>query len=298
MVHIVRCSGMTRRLVWRILKDDLHLERVYRLTAKEISHLYKVPIERAMQIHEDLHNPNLLEQIEIECKKYNIFTYFDSVYPHLLRKIKDPPLVLYAIGNLNLLGHQPAISVIGTRKPSEDGYKKTASIVDPLAKSGWPIVSGLARGIDYFAHERALVNQGKTIAVLGSGFEALYPKEHQTIAYKIVEQGLLLSEYPPNQTPRKHHFPERNRIISGLSFGTVVIEALERSGTMITVDQALDQGREVYALPGSSFIEQSRGCHELIRQGAKLVECGAEIEEDWETFGKMQLAQFVSQRTN
>jgi len=289
---------MTRRLAWSILKDDLRLESVYKLTAKEISHFYKVPIERALRIHQDLHNKSLLEQIAMEHNKYYIFTYFDSIYPQLLRQIKDPPLVLYAIGSHALLGIQPAISVIGTRKPSTDGYKKTSSIVDPLARSGWSIVSGLAKGIDYFAHERTLLNQGKTIAVLGSGFESLYPKEHQRIAHSIVENGLLLSEYPPNQTPRKHHFPERNRIISGLTFGTVVIEALERSGTMITVDQALDQGREVYAMPGSAFIEQSKGCHELIRQGAKLVECGTEIEKDWTAFGKAQLIQYVKQITN
>ncbi|WLV25749.1 DNA-processing protein DprA [Aciduricibacillus chroicocephali] len=229
----------------------------------------------------------LQEQIREEQKRIKILTWFDREYPPLLRLIKDAPLILYVLGRDHLL-IQPAISVIGTRNPSAGSSHKTAAIVDPLTKAGFCIVSGLASGIDAQAHERALTVGGKTIAVLGSGFNYIYPRNHLPLSKMIANTGLLLSEYPPDTPPKKYHFPERNRIISGLSFGVVVIEALSRSGTMITVDQALDQGREVYAMPDSLFLPQSAGCHDLIGQGAKLVTCGSDITKDWVDFGARQ----------
>src|SRR5699024_7400953 len=182
--------------------------------------------------------------------------------------------------------HQmPAISVIGTRRPSAEARQKTHFAVRPLLEQGWTIVSGMAIGIDRFSHELAIDHQGKTIAVLGSGFHHIYPRENIPLFHKIVKNGLVLSEYPPDVPPRKFHFPERNRLISGLSFATLVIEATERSGTLITVDQALDQGREVYAVPGSPLIPQTKGCHRMIQDGAKLVQDVQDIVEDWETIG-------------
>ena len=140
----------------------------------------------------------------------------------------------------------------------------------------------MARGIDSYAHRIALFNQGKTIAVIGCGLEHIYPAENDSLYKQIEQNGLILSEYPPYVRPKPYHFPERNRIISGLSFATLVIEATSKSGTLITVDQALDQGREVYAVPGSILNQQSIGCHKMIQDGAKLVTNEAEIIEDWD----------------
>src|SRR5690625_3753192 len=143
----------------------------------------------------------------------------------------------------------------------------------------------MAKGIDSYAHKLALGHKGNTIAVLGGGFNHIYPKQNSMLYKQISEKGLVISEYPPHIPPKRYHFPERNRIISGLSFGTLVIEATERSGTLITVDQALDQGREVYAVPGSPLIPQTKGCHQMIQDGAKLVINADDIREDWKSIG-------------
>lgn len=217
---------------------------------------------------------------------YATITIVDENYPTVLKQIKDPPIVLYGLGNLSLLSHTPIISVIGTREPSKEARLKTEFIVKPLIESDWLIVSGMAKGIDSYAHHLALNHQGKTIAVLGGGFKHIYPKQNIDLFKKIVEHGLVLSEYPPHIPPARYHFPERNRIISGLSFGTLVIEAKEKSGTLITVDQALDQGREVYAVPGSPLVLQSKGCHQMIQDGAKLVIHAEDIIEDWPRIGE------------
>lgn len=297
MIHMMRCKGMTRRLARIILRKDRHLTQVYSLGAKEISELYKIPAERAIRLHNEIHCVHLQRQTKNDMNRYRIVTWYDGEYPPLLREIRDAPLVLYAIGDLGLFRKQPALSVIGTRKPSRESYRKTSAMIDPLIVSGWTIVSGLARGIDGQAHERTLFMDGRTIAVLGSGFDCIYPKEHRHLAQKIAETGLLVSEYPPDRPAQKYHFPERNRIISGLSYGIVVIEALARSGTMITVDQALDQGREVYAVPDSFFLPQAGGCHDLIRQGAKLVSSGTEIMEDWLNYGSRQYKSLLKEET-
>lgn len=282
MIHVFRCEGMTRKIMRLILIHDPQLEMIYHQTAREISQYYGISYERSVRIFEDLHSIILKEQLEIELKRYHIITIHDVGYPELLKNIKDPPLVLYALGDLSLLQQQPAISVIGTRKPSSEAGSKTAHIITPLIKRNWIIVSGLARGIDSYAHRIALFNQGKTIAVIGCGLEHIYPAENDSLYKQIEQNGLILSEYPPYVRPKPYHFPERNRIISGLSFATLVIEATSKSGTLITVDQALDQGREVYAVPGSILNQQSIGCHKMIQDGAKLVTNEAEIIEDWD----------------
>lgn len=144
----------------------------------------------------------------------------------------------------------------------------------------------MARGIDSMAHRLTLERGGNTIAVLGSGFHSIYPREHIPLYQQIAREGLVLSEYPPDQPPQKYHFPERNRIISGLTMGTLVIEAMKKSGTMITVDQALDQGRDVFAVPGNPFLKQSTGCNELIQNGAKLIQSAEDIYTEWNYFHK------------
>ncbi|WP_249869798.1 DNA-processing protein DprA [Oceanobacillus saliphilus] len=219
-------------------------------------------------------------------ERFKIITIVDESYPPMLNTIKDAPLVIYALGDTSLLSDSPALSVIGTRNPSRDAGQKTELIVKPLIKDNWLIVSGMAKGIDSIAHQIALNSNGKTIAVLGGGFYHIYPKNNINLFKQIVKQGLVLSEYPPDVRPARYHFPERNRIISGLSFGTLVIEATERSGTLITVDQALDQGREVFAVPGSPLQPQTKGCHRMIQDGAKLVHEAGDIIEEWLGIGK------------
>jgi DNA processing protein len=283
---MTRCRGITRRTISKILHHDPTLTGIYTLSSSMISHYYSLPMKNAINFHTDLHHFNLKQQIMHDLKKFQVITIVDEVYPTVLKTIKDPPLVLYTLGDLSLLSYLPALSVIGTRNPSREAKLKMNRIVKPLIEQDWLIVSGMAIGIDSFAHLLSLGNKGKTIAVLGGGFNHIYPRQNIALFRKIAEQGLLLTEYPPDTAPEKYHFPERNRIISGLSFGTLVIEATRRSGTMITVDQALDQGREVYAVPGSPLLPQTEGCHQMIQDGAKLVHVSADISDDWETIGR------------
>jgi|SRR5690625_4603468 len=198
----------------------------------------------------------------------------------MLKQIKDPPLVLYAKGNLSLLHEKRTLSVIGTRNPTKEAWSKMEYILNPLILRNFVIVSGMAKGIDGYAHKLSLQLNGKTIAVLGSGFNHVYPKEHTFLFEQIATHGLVISEYPPSSPPKKYQFPERNRIISGLAKGTLVIEAKERSGTMITVDQALDQGRDVFALADSPLVLEARGCNQMIQDGAKLVYKPVHIVEE------------------
>lgn len=262
---------MTRCLLRNMLALDPTLASFFDASPLELSHHLNLSLEKANQLIMLMKGYKQHNHSSTKNNLIQTITCIDNIYPELLKHIPDPPLVLYAIGNIELLRQQPAISVIGTRKPSQEGYQKTEHIIKPLIEANWIIVSGLAYGIDRFAHEITVANNGRTIAVLGSGFHHIYPQAHIPLAKKIITNGLLLSEYPPYMQARKYHFPERNRIISGLTEATLVIEATERSGTCITVDQALEQGKDVYAVPGSIFQPQSVGCHRLIQEGAKLI---------------------------
>ena len=205
--------------------------------------------------------------------------YSDASYPERLRAIPDPPAVLYVRGSPAAAGHA-AVAVVGTRAPSEYGREMTRLLCRGLAAAGIAVVSGMARGIDGEAHETALSVGGGTVAVLGSGVDVPYPPEHRDLCRRIEESGAVLSEHSMGTRPLPHHFPARNRIISGLSLGVVVVEATERSGSLITVRWALEQGREVFAVPGPAGAGRSRGPHRLIREGAKLVEDVADIIEE------------------
>jgi len=205
--------------------------------------------------------------------------YRDPAYPERLRAISDPPPVLHVRGSPEAVG-RPAVGVVGTRAPSEYGREMTRLLCRGRASGGIAVVSGMARGIDGEAHETALSAGGDTVAVLGSGVDVPYPPEHRDLCRRIEEGGAVISEYPMGARPLPHHFPARNRIISGLSLGVVVVEATERSGSLITARWALEQGREVFAVPGPAGAGRSRGPHRLIRQGAKLVEDVADIIEE------------------
>jgi len=209
----------------------------------------------------------------------SFFTMWDPEYPALFRHIPDPPLLLFYRGEVSLL-QQPMVAVVGSRRPTPYGKSACAQLVGDMVTAGITIVSGLALGIDAEAHRTALRLGGNTIAVLGCGIDQVYPAIHRPLYRQIAEQGLILSEYPPGTAPRQGLFPERNRLISGLAQGVLVVEAAERSGSLITADFALEQGREVFAVPGPIFSPLSRGPHNLIKQGAKLVTGWEEIREE------------------
>ena len=207
---------------------------------------------------------------------HHLVAWGQDTYPEMLTQIPGPPLVLYVNGNIDAL-HMPAIAIIGSRNPTQGGRRNAHGFSKHLASRGFAIVSGLAQGIDTAAHEGALDAGGKTIAFLGTGIDRVYPATNRRLAHAIAEGGALVSEYPLAAPPERWHFPERNRLISGLSLGTLVVEAARRSGSLITARLAAEQGREVFALPGSIHNALARGCHELIRQGAKLVETAGDI---------------------
>lgn len=282
LIHIHRSKACTRPLIRKILANDPTLSSLYQFSAQDLIKQYSLPKLRADQLVRDLHDASIIEQLQQDQKKFLIWTIFDSDYPWSLKMIPDPPYVLYGLGDANLIHHTPSISVVGTRQPSSEAKRKMHDILTPLVAKDWLFVSGMALGIDSYAHRIACFYQGKTIAVLGGGLNYPYPKEHQTLFEKLIDRQLVLSEYAPNTRPERYFFPERNRIISGLSFATLVIEAQERSGSLITVDQALEQGREVYAVPGSLYNKQTKGCHKLIQDGAKLVQNTYDLLEEWE----------------
>lgn len=208
-----------------------------------------------------------------------IITLADETYPELLREISDPPILLYVRGDLSLL-KAPQLAVVGSRHASRQGLQIAEDFSRHLSSVGLCITSGLAHGIDAAAHRGALQGQGKTLAVVGTGLDRIYPAANQTLAREIASQGAIVSEYPLGTKPLAHNFPQRNRIISGMATGCLVVEAALKSGSLITARQAMEQGREVFAIPGSINNSLAKGCHQLIKQGAKLVESAQDILEE------------------
>jgi len=215
----------------------------------------------------------------IRAAGVRLVCFTDVEYPERLRMIADPPPLLYLKGEIRSIDDK-AVAIVGSRSASEYGRRVTRDLARGLASMGFTVVSGMARGIDGMAHETALNSGGRTIAVLGSGVERAYPPEHDKLYQRISENGAVLSELPIGTRPVAFNFPARNRLISGLSLGVVVVEATEKSGSLITASLAVEQGREVFAVPGEVGASRSRGAHRLIRQGAKLVETVDDILEE------------------
>lgn len=203
----------------------------------------------------------------------------DDDYPALLREIPDPPALLYIKGNPVVLS-LPQLAMVGSRNPTPGGLENANAFADALAATGLVVTSGLALGIDTAAHSGALAGGGNTVAIAGTGVDRIYPPRNHSLAHQIVEHGALVSEFPLATPPLRENFPRRNRILAGLSLGTLVVEAALRSGSLITARLAGEQGREVFAIPGSIHSPQSKGCHQLIRQGAKLVETATDVMEE------------------
>lgn len=208
------------------------------------------------------------------------WTLGDPDYPAALLETADPPLALFADGDPACL-RRPMLAIVGSRHATGQGLDHARAFARSFSEAGWAVVSGLAAGIDGAAHEGALSGPGGTVAIIGTGPDQVYPARHRGLAQRIRAQGLILSEYLPATPPLAPNFPRRNRLIAGLSRGTLVVEAALQSGSLITARMAVDAGREVFAIPGSIHSPQARGCHALIRQGAKLVESAADILDEF-----------------
>lgn len=254
----------------QILKIKHHsLSNLSFLSAKDIDRL--TSLQKLELLSKEL---RLIEEARVE-----VIDIFDRNYPALLRQIASPPLVLYIKGDKRLLNSE-SLAVVGMRNSSEYGETVAYNFSASLAKLGLTIVSGLAKGIDTSAHKGALDAGGLTVAVLGSGLNYIYPRQNQRLADQIFAKGLVISEYPLECRPLAENFPRRNRIVSGLSKGVVVIEAAQRSGALITANFALEQNREVFAVPGRVDKTESKGPHSLIKEGAKLTESVEDILEE------------------
>lgn len=222
----------------------------------------------------------------------HIVVWGTAQYPILLAELAAPPPILYARGHLECLS-QPSLGMVGTRNPSPSGSETAWHFAYDLAQSGLVIVSGLALGVDAQAHRGCLATLGKTVAVMGTGIDRIYPYRHRDLAEQIAESGLLLSEFPLQSPPIARHFPQRNRIISGLSSALLVVEAALRSGSLITARFAMEQNRDVFAIPGSIYQSQSRGCHQLLQQGACLVTTPQEVYDEM-CLGSQELTKNIS----
>lgn len=251
-----------------ILACDFHTLSSFGLNAVTINTLHAPDLAKINKILDWLSQP-----------LHHLVTILDDDYPELLKSIHSAPPVLFAIGLRQALRFLH-FAVVGSRNPTAGGKRLAEEFAAELSKSGLTVCSGLALGIDYHSHLGALQANCATVAVLGNGLNSIYPARHKKIAGQIVENGLLLSEYPPDTKPNPGNFPRRNRIISGISMGVLVVEAAKRSGSLITANYALEQGRDVFAIPGSIHNPLVRGTHSLIKQGAKLVETVGDIIDE------------------
>lgn len=250
------------------------------LGASHASLCRTVPADMARRILDERRDTEVATTLAWAALEGNtILTLADDAYPRLLLEIADPPPLLYLRGRLELLESQ-ALAIVGSRNATPQGLANAESFARAFSDAGFAIVSGLALGIDAAAHRGGLAGRGSTVAVLGTGADALYPASNRALGTDIAARGLLLSEFPVGTPPNASNFPRRNRLIAGLARGCLVIEAAVSSGSLITARQAAEQGREVFAVPGSIHSPLARGCHLLIKQGAKLVESAADVLEE------------------
>ena len=247
---------------------------------KEINFLTDTAIKEIL-------NNELKKNADIQLNKLNklcikIVTIKDEEYPVYLKNIYDPPVVLYTKGSIK--NDEKSIAIVGSRKATSYGFEMGEELACRLASFGITITSGMARGIDTSAHKGALAAKGRTIAVLGCGHDIIYPPENKVLMECIINSGAVISEYLPGTAPIQRNFPARNRIISGLSFGVIIVEAAANSGSLITADFALEQGREVFAVPGDIKRPNSAGANKLIQQGAKLITCAGDVLEELKSY--------------
>lgn len=250
-------------------------EKIYDLKYKDLEELgFKKPtIESFLKRKEEVDIEKEWEKLEKE--NIRIITQNENDYPPLLKEIANPPVLLYIKGNL--LQNEKYFSCVGTRWPSDYGKMVTSDIVGDLANEDFTIVSGMARGIDTLCHKTALERKKRTIAVVGTGLDIVFPPENKKLSKEIEENGAIISEFPLGTPPLQYNFPQRNRIIAGMSMGVLVIEAKEKSGALITANLALEEGREIFAVPGPIYSKNSIGCNKLIKEGAHIVNSSEDI---------------------
>lgn len=271
--------GIGNILFKRLIDRFSSPQKVFVASIQELGQISGISESLALRIKSFKFKEAIRKEIDHVIEKgFHIVTFSDTNYPPLLRQIPDPPPFLYVSGELLQQSHN--IAVVGSRNPTAYGISAATRLSGNLSILGFTIVSGMARGIDSAAHEGALLGKGKTIAVLGSGLDKIYPPENRKLFNQISENGAVISEFSIQSPPEAHHFPIRNRIISGMSLGTVVVEAAKKSGSLITARLAAEQNREVFAVPGSIHSFKSCGTNSLIKQGAKLVEHAQDIIEE------------------
>lgn len=281
LVTLHHSPHVTRPLLRRWVRRDPELIESLSLPKEKLATFLDIPLERSSNIHRHINQPYIMKKVDYFLSSYQVIPFFDPMFPPLLKTIPDPPLLLYVLGNPHLMHVSKSLSVIGTRTPSAQAFPSMKYILSPLIQRGYTLVSGMAKGVDQYVHKLSIEQGGHTIAVLGSGFEHIYPRNDIALYQQLAQEQLVISEYPPDSKPKKYHFPERNRLISGLTPSTFVVEARLRSGSLITVDQALEQGRNVYAMPGRPGSPTSEGCHQMINDGAKLVHSASDMLLEW-----------------
>ena len=282
LIHLNLVSGLGPSSITRLTENFASADELFAATPTRIQQVLgrqdKLGVaERILEIPK---SPALTNELELARKEgAQLVTVLDEEYPALLKAIPNPPVVLYVKGNL-LQEDAAAVAIVGTRLATHYGLGVAKELARGLAKAGVTVVSGLAEGIDAAAHAGALEGGGRTLAVLGHGLQFIYPPDHRGLSQKIIESGALVSEFPMGIEPERGNFPRRNRVISGLSLGVIVAEAPVKSGALITAREALDQNREVFAVPGPVSSSKSTGAHQLIKDGAKLVESVYDVIEE------------------
>jgi DNA processing protein len=276
---------LTLNKLRKILYEARSIDELKWLSASDLAHILNIGMTKALALKstysswEGMDMENYYASLDIEPVPYT-----SADYPKELLQLPDAPVILYTKGNRSLLTSQKKIACIGSRQATQYSVEAFRQLMPPLIADGYVIVSGLAKGADTLAHRSAIHYGGHTIAVLGHGLQTIYPKSNEELAGYMSQHHLLVSEYPPDMGPRKHHFPMRNRIISGLSAALVVTEAAMRSGTIITTELALEQGKDVFAVPGPITSAQSSGTNNLIKEGAIPVWNGYQIIEELQMF--------------
>ena len=274
-IYKMKHAGLTNGQVLNVLRYAENKEKELSLRDIAVVSECRNPalfMERYKQIDDDF--------LKKSFEEFPSFSILDEIYPWDLSEIYNPPALLFYQGNIDLL-ELPKVAVVGSRDSSKLGNQSVQKIIKEL-NNELIIVSGLARGIDTAAHMAALQNGGRTIAVIGTGLDVFYPKANKKLQSYIGKNHLVLSEYGPGEQPLKFHFPERNRIIAGLSRGVIVAEAKMRSGSLITCERAMEEGRDVFAIPGSILDGKSDGCHHLIQEGAKCIMSGSDVLSEFD----------------
>lgn len=277
-LSLSKIEGLGSQTFCQLLKTFGSPSEIYRKKFKELRAVVSEKI--ALEIGQGVDQIGLQDTLTWLAQANNhLVTLADADYPKALLEIADPPPLLYAKGNLAIL-NKLSIAIVGSRNASVQGEKNAEAFAQGLAEHGLCIVSGLALGIDGAAHRGALKAKGDTIAVVGTGLDMVYPAQHRDLAHQIAKSGLIISEFPLGTLSKPQNFPRRNRLISGLSLGCLVVEANLKSGSQITARLSAEQGREVFAIPGSIHSPLAKGCHQLIKQGAKLVDSLQDIVEE------------------